>query len=109
MMTRWVLLAVPLAAGACGVFDPQMCSANVVPGITVLIVDSVSGEPRAAEAVPVARERAFVDTLEPAVIRGNVLISRQGAHERRGIYDVVVRAPGYLDWVRTRVIVTTVT
>ena len=86
-------------------FDARVCTANVVPGITVVIVDSVSGKPRAAEAVAVARERAFVDTLDPAVMQGNVLISRQGAHERRGIYEVVVRAPGYLDWVRTRVIV----
>jgi hypothetical protein len=30
----------------------------------VVIVDSVSGEPCAAGAVAVARERAFVDTLD---------------------------------------------
>jgi hypothetical protein len=82
------------------------CTAVAVPGIRVVITDSVSGEPRAMEAVAVAREGAFVDTLDPAVSQGNVLISRQGAYERPGTYEVVVRAPGYLDWARTNVIVT---
>ena len=100
-----LLLAVPMATGACGIFDAQTCTLSIGPGIRVTITDSVSGEPRAAEAVAVAREEAFVDTLGPAESQGGVLISRQGAWERKGIYQVTVRAPGYRDWVRSGVIV----
>lgn len=105
--TSWLLpLALPMALAACdGIFDSQVCTLNIAPGITVTITDSVSGEPRAAEAVAVARERAYVDTLDPAVSIGDVLISRQGAYERKGIYEVTVRAPGYRDWVRSGVFV----
>jgi hypothetical protein len=100
-----VLLALPVVVGACDVFDSRVCTAHIAPGISVTITDSVSGEPRAAEAVALAREGAFVDTLGPAGFQGNVMISRQGAHERPGFYEVVVRAPGYGDWVQTGVIV----
>lgn len=103
----WLLpLAVPLALGACEEIGwGRVCSASVEPGIVVTITDSASGEPRAAVAMALAREEAFVDTLDPAVSRGGVLISRQGAHERTGIYEVTVRAAGYRDWVRRGVIV----
>lgn len=101
-----LLLALPMAVGACGDgFGGQVCTAHMEPGIVVTITDSASGEPRAAEAVAVAREQAFVDTLGPAVSEGGVLISRQGAFERKGIYEVTVRAPGYRDWVRSGVLV----
>ena len=100
-----VLLALPLVVGACDIFDSQVCTAHIAPGIRVTITDSLSGAPRAADAVAVAREGAFVDTLGPGGFQGNVMISRQGAFERPGIYDVVVRAPGYADWVQSGVIV----
>ena len=103
----WLLpLALLLALGACGeFFGGQLCTAHMAPGITVTITDSVSAEPRADDAVALAREGAFVDTLGPAVAQGGVLISRQGAWERKGIYQVTVRAAGYRDWVRSGVIV----
>jgi len=94
-----------VVVGACDVFDSQVCTAHIAPGITVTITDSVSGEPRAADAVALAREGAFVDTLGPAGFQANVMVSRQGAYERPGFYDVVVRAPGYADWVQSGVIV----
>lgn len=100
-----LLLAVPMAVAGCGDGLGGACTAIWAPGILVTITDSASGEPRAAEAVAVARARAFVDTLDPAVSIGDVLISRQGAYERKGIYEVSVRAPGYRDWVRSGVIV----
>ena len=100
-----MLLALPLVLGACDIFDSQLCTAHIAPGITVTIVDSVSGDPRAAEAVAVAREGTFVDTLRPGGHQGGVLISLQGADERPGTYEVVVRAPGYADWVRRNVFV----
>ena len=96
------LLFLALAAiGGCGVFEPRVCTLQIEPGIRVTIIDSVSGEPRAADAVALARDGAFVDTLGPAVFEGNVMISRQGADERPGFYEVVVRAPGYAEWVQT--------
>ena len=100
-----IVLALPLVLGACDIFDSQLCTAHIAPGITVTIIDSVSGDPRAAEAVAVAHEGTFADTLGPAGFQGNVMVSRQGAHERPGTYEVVVRAPGYADWVRRNVFV----
>lgn len=100
-----VLFALPLVVGACDIFGSEVCTLSIEPGIRVTITDSVSGEPRAADAVGVAREGMFVDTLRPGVSQGNVMISRQGADERPGFYEVVVRAPGYAEWVRNGVIV----
>lgn len=101
-----LLAALPLVLGACDDFiGGRVCTAHVEPGIVVTITDSASGEPRAADAVALARDGAFVDTLGPAHSRGGVLLSRQGAHERKGIYEVTVRVAGYRDWVRSGVLV----
>ena len=103
---RLLLFALPMALGACEEIGwGRDCTTHLEPGITVTITDSLSGEPRAADAVALARDGAFVDTLGPAVSQGGVLISRHGAWERRGIYEVTVRAGGYRDWVRSGVIV----
>ena len=96
-----LFVLLPLAACEFG----QVCTTRIEFGITVTIVDSVSGEPRAAEAVAVARDGEYVDTLSPSRFQGGVLISRQGVPERPGFYEVSVQAPGYLDWVQEGVMV----
>ena len=105
MIGRVLLLLLALPLAGCDFVDPRVCTAHIEPGITVTITDSVSAEPRAAEAVAVARDGAFADTLDPAVSRNNVLLSRQGAYERAGFYEVSVQAPGYADWIQRGVIV----
>ena len=106
-MTRLVLYAAVagLAGVSCDLLDARVCTASVEPGIVVTIVDSVSGAPRAADAMAEARAPSFADTLGPAVFHGNVMISRRGAHERPGIYEVIVQAPGYDEWRKSGVLV----
>lgn len=106
MNTRWRAIAVlgTVALGGCNLIDPPACTLNIVPGIVVTIVDSMSGEPRAAAAFAEARAGGFADTLDPGGFQGQVMTSRSGAWERVGIYDVVVRAPGYGDWRRSVIV-----
>jgi hypothetical protein len=82
---------------------PIVCTDHVQPGIVVTIVDSVTGDPRAAQSSGVAQEGSFTDSLRPLGFDGQppVMVSRHAADERAGIYRVTVHAPGYRDWERS--------
>ena len=97
------LLLLVALAGCDG--PSSVCTMEMRPGLQVTITDSTSGEPRAGAALAIARDGAYADTLDPGVSNGDVMITRQGAYERQGIYDVVVRAPGYRDWIQQGVMV----
>ena len=91
-----------MSAAACDF--GEKCTLNIQPGIIVTIVDSITNEPRAAEAVGVAQGGSFSDSLRPYSIDGQgVMLSRAAADERPGIYTVRIQASGYRDWVRTNV------
>ena len=97
------LLLLVALAGCDG--PSSVCTMEMRAGLQVTITDSASGEPRAGAALAIARDGAYADTLDPGVSNRDVLITRQGAYERQGVYDVVVRATGYRDWVQQGVMV----
>jgi hypothetical protein len=95
----------------CGsaVFDGP-CTANYVFGLTVTVVDSVTGIPPASARL-LARSGAYSDSVGPAAPHqyyenGPSVLQLSTAGERKGTYDLTVRAAGYRDWTRTGVKVT---
>jgi hypothetical protein len=95
----------------CGsaVFDGP-CTADYRYGLTVTVIDSVTGSPPAS-AVLLARSGAYADSVGPAAPQlsyenGPSVLRLSTAGERPGTYELTVRAAGYRDWTLTRVKVT---
>ena len=89
-----------LLAGGCGERD-VVCLAEPVYGMVLRVRDSASGEPAAAGAYAVARDRNNLVILyrlesDPLQFRGVGI---------PGVYDVAVTKPGYLTWARSDVAV----
>ena len=102
-----LVLAAPLVLAAAGcdlLFDPTMCTLEARPGITVAIVDSVTGTSAVRGSRTVARSGAFehlsIAGDDPAW-DGITLVSL--ATERPGTYTVTVSKDGYRDWIKTNV------
>ncbi len=95
----FLLLSSVVIAAGCHL-DSFACTAHIQPGIIVTIIDSATGEPRAAQASGVAQVGSFTDSLRPYGYDGQPLamISRHAADERPGTYTVTIHAPGYRDW-----------
>jgi hypothetical protein len=99
------LLPVPLLVGSlcamsgCNVFsEGRDCTLSVEPAVVVRIIEAGSGKALAAGATGIVRDGAFWDHLQPhAFVQQDslVMISRRGADEREGIYQVEVSHPGY--------------
>lgn len=105
------VLAAGLLSG-CGVLpsDSRVCTADFRFGLVVTVVDSLTGGPPTS-AVLIARSGTFVDSVgpftpQPVVLNGPPVLNLPAAGERAGTYDLTVRAPGYRDWTRTSVRVT---
>ena len=90
-------------ATACST-DPPMgpCTADVRPGIVVRIRDASTGDPVAGQAIGQVEDRRYVDSLHAYGFEGtpSVMVSRAGAFERPGTYEVTVFANGYHPWIR---------
>lgn len=101
-----VLRAVPLMLGALltggclDVANPNVCTAEVIFGLTVVVRDSVTGQPAASDASGVARSGSHSEVLSG--IFGNDL-HLVGAAERPGIYEITITKAGYQDWTRASV------
>jgi len=90
--------------------SPTACLADYRYGINVTIVDSLTEAPPSS-AVLIAHSGVFVDSVgptEPMQLTAGappvLLLSTAG--ERKGTYDLTVRAPGYRTWTRNGVRVT---
>jgi hypothetical protein len=85
-----------------------VCTEEARPGLMVALADSLTGVTTGFTNVAIiAREGAYADSAVMATYpqppsTGGVAL----AYERRGTYDVSVRADGYATWTRTGVIVT---
>jgi hypothetical protein len=82
------------------VANPNVCTAEVIYGLTIAVRDSVTGQPAAAEASAVAREGSHEEILSG--IFGNDL-HLVGAPERPGVYEITITKAGYQDWNRAGV------
>src|SRR5687767_5580573 len=75
----------------------RACSGISVPGISVNVVDSVTGGPIATGVSVIATDRAYGDTVRSGIARL--------AYDRPGTYTVEVTANGYSRWVQSAVVV----
>jgi len=96
----FVLLTVAsMLAGCTLLSEPVYCTGSIEPGIVVRITEIGSGRPLAAGAKGVLRDGGFVDSLRPygftLDVDSLVMITRSGANERTGEYQVDVLHPGY--------------
>jgi hypothetical protein len=101
-------IVVVLAASACHSApptDPIFCTAIFKFGLSVTVVDSVTGVSPASASF-VARSGAFVDSIGPLGVIIPPDLTFYSAGERAGVYDLVVHSPGYRDWTQTGVQVT---
>lgn len=103
------LSVIVLGLGGCDLIDGPgvICTANFVFGLSVAVQDSTTGAPAASGAELIARDGAYADTAGFPPGRPDLdaqpLVS---AGERPGTYTVTVRKPGFVDWVRSGVVVT---
>jgi hypothetical protein len=99
------LAAVALAA--CDLVEGPICTGVFVWGLRVTVQDSVTGAPAASGAQLIARDGAYADTSafppDRPDLDGQPLVA---AGERPGTYTVTVRKSGFMEWVRTGVVVT---
>jgi len=96
------------ALGACSPSFPLACTPNILFGVNVTVVDSLTDAPPSSARL-IARSAAYVDSVEaqaPTPLVTGVLLTLGAAPERAGTYDVTVRSPGYREWTRTGVQVT---
>jgi|APMI01.1.fsa_nt_gi hypothetical protein len=104
---RWLALGfVTVVPLSCGLLETGLdCTADSVAGIRVFVVDSVTGAPRATEAIIYARSGSFVDSVigrnlaPPGVEFSAVTL----ANDRAGVYEVSVRREGYAQWSKAGV------
>jgi len=100
--------ACAFALGACNPSFPVACTPNILFGLNVAVVDSLTNAPPPS-ATLIARSAAYVDSVgpqSPTTLVTGVFLVLSAAPERAGTYDVTVRSPGYHEWTRTGVRVT---
>jgi hypothetical protein len=94
-----------LAVAGCDTL-PLACTLEARAAISVEIRDSATFAPRADGATVAVTEGAYSDTLILCGWLGLEGLTRCGAWERAGTYDVLVTRPGYQPWTRAAVRVT---
>lgn len=101
--SQWTLvIGMAILPSAC-------CEDFEAPGIVVEIRDAVTRGPvLGAMLVVRSVDGAYADSsggMPPPgdTLRGPPIVYLQSAFERPGLYDVTVRAPGYVEWSRKNV------
>jgi len=109
MPTRLVCLTLALLLPAVACRSPEginyVCTDIAVPGIRVIVVDSVSGAAAGKGSIVVGRAGAYVDSL-PAIWTASSDGPYPLAHEHPGTFTVTVKRSPYRDWSRTGIVVT---
>lgn len=93
------LWLVVVCAGTGCALGGENCTADYRYGLTVVVLDSVTGASATDSAVVTAQDGMYIDTLALSFDS----LAFVGAGERSGRYAITVVKPGYRDWVRTGV------
>jgi hypothetical protein len=80
-----------------------VCTMIFVYGLSVEVLDALSGAGIASGAVAVARDGNYLETLEHGPVDS---VALHGAGERAGTYTITVTRPGYAAWSSPPVTVT---
>jgi hypothetical protein len=100
-----------LFVGGCnflGLTEPVVCPDVISRAIEVEVRDAATGQAAAGDAVGIAREGTFTETLEVVGWTSYPLFTETalvlgGVRERPGLYSVRVEKVGYEPWERTGV------
>ncbi|WP_405282571.1 carboxypeptidase-like regulatory domain-containing protein [Gaopeijia maritima] len=79
----------------CETADPIACTAQVVPGIALLVVDAATGAPVLDSVTVAVRDGDFEEFPETTGSGGF-----HAVHERPGTYEVAVTHPRFEPWER---------
>lgn len=100
-MRACVLLA-SLGLSACTLPTNTQCSDIAEAGLTVHVVDQISGDP-ICDATVVVTDGSYTETLEETSPTSGCFYA--GAYERPGTYDLVVSAPGHQTLTQAAIVV----
>lgn len=109
----WLVVFVACTAGP---VDNVVCQPALAPSIVVLLTDGATGHRGVPGFVDVPnfddlhfgtiRDGDFLDSLRAMERKADTLFSLQAAHERPGLYEVLVQIDGFDNWTASRVEVT---
>ena len=95
---------VSLLTTSCLAPNDVACTENLVFGLTVKVRDSVTGVPAGRQAVVIAQEGSYSETLQfLGAISPTDSLTFFGAAERAGTYQIKVTKAGYQAWLRNGV------
>lgn len=101
------LSAVAVAAvSGCGVFTEPLCTAELRPGIELVVLDIVTNASPVVPPTITVTDGAHVERYPAAGAAGVVQPQYNFAHERPGSYSIVVEVPGFLTWTQSNFVVT---
>jgi len=77
-----------------------LCTAVVVPGLSVAVRDAATGQGITGHVTVTARDGAYIDSLRAPDLNAprDPSLPFVGAYERAGSYVLLVRSPGYVPW-----------
>ena len=96
----WKVVAVTLLLSSCTVFEPGSCTTEVLDGMVVEVVSAATGLPVTQGLIGTLVDGSYSESM---TVVGNGL---KGAAERAGNYTLMVRATGFVTWVREGIRVT---
>lgn len=100
---RWfTIMAAALATQGCGVLGPKICTDELRFSVIAAARDSVTGGQLGAPPTGTVTDGRYRETMRAYLKRDGVYVLTAG-EERRGTYDVEIRAEGYRTWRRTGV------
>lgn len=97
-MKAILVLILVLGLSGCGLLGSRACTLELVPGIRIAVIDSLTGTPIGVEIHVIATVAEYADTARSAG-RNPSLLSI--VDDRPGKYRVEARATGYARWVRS--------
>ena len=104
IVVAMTVLASIAAIGGCGEDRDVINDSKFVAGISIVVRDSSTGLPAACGAEAWATDGPYSERLDVACIGSGAAAEEPGtitgAYMRPGTYNIIIRKPGYQDWVR---------
>lgn len=98
-----------LAAASIGCNSSTFCTVPLRPALAVTVEDSITRVAPTAASTLTVRDGDFLEVDADSVAPNGSPYEFMAAMERPGIYSVLIETPGYRDWSRADVRVSTET
>lgn len=100
-----ILGCASLTLSSCGVFVGSDCHDVAGYALRVTVTDSLTGQPPTSVPSLTVTDGAFSEVHPTPDLGGGNTNEFLAARERPGVYEIVVRAAGYVDWTRSAITV----